>query len=637
MDHPNIARVFDAGATDTGRPYFVMELVSGVAINKYCDDNRLTTRERLELFLPICHAVQHAHQKGIIHRDLKPNNVLVTLQEGRRVPKVIDFGIAKATNQQLSDKTYYTAFRELVGTPEYMSPDQAEVSGADVDTRTDIYSLGVLLYELLTSGRPFDGENLNTASLGEVLRIIREVEPPKPSLRWLSPQGSDKLTKLADQRRSEPRTLARRLSGDLDWIVMKAMEKDRTRRYATAKDLADDVERHLEHLPIMARKPSVSYRCGKFVRRHRVGVLASALAGLALIVGCTLATLGLIQAKQAETALEEESRAATQAHAGAAAVNQFLREMLASVDPDKALGREVTVRYMLDEAANRIAAGALEGQPQVEAAVRLTLGDTYRGLGLYETAQKQLQAATDLLQQVSGEEHPDTLRAQRALAGVLRIQGKSTIAEALLRRTAEMQRNVLGDSHPDTLASMSELALSLWGPGRYTEAEAIHRETYEIRRRVLGDEDPNTLQSMIHLGGVNRELGRYAEAETYLRNALELCQRVHGEEHPRTTEAMNNLGLLLEDQRQFEQAEQLYGRTYEVDRHIFGPDHPRTLLTMNNVLRVLDIQGKVTERQPLIRERFGATPSRRRTTRRECGRLARVRLGIIELRNGGVA
>ena len=604
MDHPNIARVYDAGATDTGRPYFVMELVDGVAIHKYCDDHRLTTRERLELFLPVCQAVQHAHQKGIIHRDLKPTNVLVMPREGKPIPKVIDFGIAKATSQRLTEKTLYTGFREFIGTPEYMSPDQAGLSGEDIDTRTDIYSLGVLLYEMLTSGRPLDRDMRECTSLAEILRIIREVEPPKPSARWLLPDSSRDLEELARRRHAEPRTLARRIRGDLDWIVMKALEKNRSRRYATAKDLADDVERHLEHLPITASAPGLAYRCRKFVRRHRVGVLAGSIVVVALILGFALATVGLIQANSARIALKNESDATKRAHASATATNEFLQQMLAGVHPDKALGREVTVRYMLDEAAKEINEGALADQPEVEAAVRMTLGETYEGLGAYETAEKHLRAAGDIFARHSGVRDAQTLRAQRALAGVLRIQGQFAAAESLLRRTAEMQSKILGNSHPDTLASKNQLALALWGPGRFTEAESIHRETLEIQKRVLGDEHPDTLESMIHLGGVYRELRKFEQAETQLREALTLCRRVRGEDHPQTAKATNSLGLLLEDQRSYPQAEELFRRTYEVDRHILGPDHPQTLVSMNHLLRVLDAQGKVEERQPYIHARL---------------------------------
>jgi serine/threonine protein kinase/tetratricopeptide (TPR) repeat protein len=632
MDHPNIARVLDASATETGRPYFVMELVKGITITEYCNESKLSTRERLELFLPVCHAVQHAHQKGIIHRDIKPNNVLVTLHDSQPVPKVIDFGIAKATSQRLTEKTLFTEFRQFIGTPEYMSPDQAEISGLDVDTRTDIYSLGVLLYELLTGTTPFDATTLRSAGYDELKRIIREVEPPKPSTRLETLSQTGEGTAIASLRQTEPAALSKLIRGDLDWIVMRAMEKDRTRRYATASELANDIERHLNHEPVLAGPPSVTYKLSKFIRRNRVAVIAGSLAGAALLIGFSVATVGFIQATRARAALEvkrnaaeaarveaEDARAREQQHrrlaeasaerarqeaARSAAVSAFLQEMLGSVDPSRALGREVTVRYALDEAAAKIDEGALAEQPEVEATVRMTLGETYQALGLYAAAEVHLRSAEAIRSRLLGDEHPDTLRSNRALAGLLRAKGKFAEAEALLRRTAETQRRVLGEEHPDTLASMSELALALWGPGRFAEAEPIHRRTLEIRRRVLGEEHIDTLESMGHLGVACRALGKSGEAETLLRQALEKSRRVLGEEHPVVAEAMNNLGLLLEDQRNYTEAEELYRQTWELDRRILGADHPRTQFPMNNLLRVLRIQHKVAETRPLVDARL---------------------------------
>ena len=291
MDHPNIATVLDAGATETGRPYFVMELVRGLPITKFCDANNLTTRERLELFVSVCHAVQHAHQRGIIHRDIKPSNILVTLHDGKPVPKVIDFGIAKALNQRLTEKTIFTRYSQMIGTPEYMSPEQAEMSGLDVDTRTDVFSLGVLLYELLTGRTPFDSEYLLSKGYGEMQRIIREEEPTRPSTK-VSTLG-EALTDVAKHRRVAPEALRKLMRGDLDWIVMKTLEKDRTRRYETVHSLAEDIERHLRNEPITASSPGTIYRLQKFLRRNRTKVVTwSAVAviviGLLLVPGAYL-------------------------------------------------------------------------------------------------------------------------------------------------------------------------------------------------------------------------------------------------------------------------------------------------------------------------------------------------------------
>jgi serine/threonine protein kinase len=300
MDHPNIAKVLDGGATEAGRPYFVMELVRGIRITDYCDQNNLSTSERLQLFIRVCHAVQHAHQKAVIHRDLKPSNILVTLHDGEAVPKVIDFGVAKALGQKLTEKTLFTAFRQMIGTPAYMSPEQAEMSGLDVDTRSDIYSLGVLLYELLTGVTPFDKETLAKAALDEIRRMIRETDPPKPSTR-LRALG-DKLSEVAKHRHTEPAALSRHISGDLDWIVMKCLEKDRIRRYDTTSALCRDIECHLNHRPVSAAAPTTIYRLSKFMGRHKRALIRFSVAFLIGYVLLNLAvTLSITSLRQHQT------------------------------------------------------------------------------------------------------------------------------------------------------------------------------------------------------------------------------------------------------------------------------------------------------------------------------------------------
>src|SRR5580700_10539480 len=293
MDHPNIARVLDGGLTPTGQPFFVMELVNGLPLTRFCDEAKLTPKERLELFVPICQAVQHAHHKGIVHRDLKPANILVTMIDGKPVPKVIDFGVAKATSGRLTDESMSTQFGSVVGTLEYMSPEQAGFSAEDIDTRADIYSLGVILYELLTGLRPIDAKRLRTAALTEMIRIIREEEPSKPSTRLST---DDALPSLAAMRQTEPRKLMSMLRGELDWVVMKCLEKQRDRRYETASGLARDIQRYLADEAVEARPASAAYRFSKFLRRNKRPVLAASVVLLVLIGGIVGTTLGMIQA-----------------------------------------------------------------------------------------------------------------------------------------------------------------------------------------------------------------------------------------------------------------------------------------------------------------------------------------------------
>ena len=595
MDHPGIAKVLDAGATESGRPYFVMELVKGVPITKYCDHNRLSVKDRLELFLAVCAAVQHAHQKGIIHRDIKPSNVLVALQDRTPVPKIIDFGIAKATRQRLTEKTFYTGLGEFVGTPEYMSPDQASISGMDVDTRTDIYSLGVLLYEVLTGKTPFDARALREASFAEMQRMIREVDPAKPSARLSL--LTDELPAIATRRRTEPAALVKHLRGDLDWVVTKALEKDRVRRYQTANELANDIRRHLKNQPVVAGPPGLAYKLSKFARRNRVAVLASVLVAAAVLLGALLATAGYLQATRAKAALEVQA-------ATSGAVSEFLQTLLGLADPSRAVGREVSVHYLLDEAAKEITAGALADQPEVEAAVRLTLGKTYEALGDYDSAELHFRTAEAISARGLGGDHSETLRARSALAGLFNSQSKYPQAESLARRTMAVQQRVAGPEHPDTLLTMNRLGVALSNQDKLVEAEVLHRQTWEIQRRVLGDEHLDTLRSLVDLGSVLLARGKHQRAEDLLGGALETERRVLGEEHPETLRAMNGLASALERQGKREKAEQLYRRSWELNRRILGPDHPRTQIPMNNLLRILIAEGKLDETRPLVAERL---------------------------------
>jgi serine/threonine protein kinase len=465
MDHPNIAHVFDGGTTDSGRPYFVMELVRGVPITEFCDQRRLTPRQRLELFVTVCQAVQHAHQKGIIHRDLKPSNVLVTLHDIIAVPKIIDFGIAKATTQPLTERTLFTNFAQMVGTPLYMSPEQAEMNGLDVDTRSDVYSLGVLLYELLTGTTPFESQTLKQVGLDEIRRMICEEEPPTPSQR-LSTLNAQVCDTVSEQRGVERRRLRQILRGELDWIVMKALEKDRNRRYESVSAFAADVQRYLNDEAVTACPPSAGYRLRKYVRRHRralatVGIIAAALM-IATLVSTWQAVVARDALGQVETARKDaeadrdrarnaesqakgaEKRVETEA-AIARAVNDFLQNDLLRqvnsfpIDPDQFnANQRLTVKEVLDRAAARIG-DRFNGQPSVEAAIRMAIGQSYESLSLHLLAIPHFERAVALRRANLGSDHPATLASMERLIGNYGFSGRSRdaviLAEEVLSST----------------------------------------------------------------------------------------------------------------------------------------------------------------------------------------------------------
>jgi serine/threonine protein kinase/tetratricopeptide (TPR) repeat protein/thiol-disulfide isomerase/thioredoxin len=612
MDHPSIAKVLDAGATETGRPYFVMELVQGVSVTEYCDKNSLSTRDRLALFLQVCHAVQHAHQKGIIHRDIKPSNVMVTLQDGKPVPKVIDFGIAKATNQRLTEKTLFTRYAHIIGTPAYMSPEQAELSELDIDTRSDIYSLGVLLYELLTGTTPFSEEELRKAGYLEMQRVIREQEPAKPSTR-LTTLG-ETLIEIAKHRGSTPDVLAKAIRGDLDWIVMKALEKDRVRRYDTAQELAADVVRHLSQQPVQAAAPSPSYKMRKFVRRHRIGVLVALLANVAILAvlsALSVATV-LIWREQGRTqralereqkALAQETQARTESQRQAKiaqAVADFLNnDLLASADPSRARGRQVTVREILEAACQKIE-GRFKDEPLIEAAVRQTLGNTYTQLGEYAEAARQLEQARKLYQEHLPDEDSAALESIRSLGWLYTSQGRYREAEPLLIKSLEIARRALGEEHPITLGRMSDLAALYEGLGRYQEAEPLYLKAVEIQKRVLGEDHLSTLNTMNNLAMLYSDQERYQEAEALYRRTVAIKQRQFGEDHPDTLRSMNNLAILFQRQGRYPEAELLNRKILEIRGRVLGEEHPDTLGSMNNLGVVYQNQGRHREAEPLF-------------------------------------
>jgi len=605
MDHPNIAKVLDAGATESGRPFFVMELVRGIPITEYCDQNKLGTTERLELFMAVCGAVQHAHQKGIIHRDIKPSNVMVTLHDGTPVPKIIDFGIAKATNQRLTEKTLFTQFNQFIGTPAYMSPEQAEMSGLDVDTRSDIYSLGVLLYELLTGTTPLDAQEFRRAGFGEIQRLIREAEPHRPSVR-ISTLGRAATT-AAEQRQTDLPGLAKALKGDLDWVVMKALEKDRTRRYETANAMRMDLQRFLADEPVLASPPGAVYRLRKFVRRNRTGVVVGSIVTAALIIGLLTAAGGLIRAQREAEASK--------------AINEFFNGMLASVDPRQlhqhsgfapegkrttiestgVLARDISVAEMMMRARSEISTSFL-GKPDLEATARETIGLALLGLGRPRESAAELEEATEIRRSVFGRNHPDTLRSELQFSLSLVESGRAPDALPLLGNLRGKMADLYGVDDPRTLRASSLYANALAQDRRHTEADPIFVETLERQRAVLGEANRDTLDTMLWRAESLQWRNRGAEAEKFTRPAYETALRTFGPDDVITLYARTNLGWSCNFQGARGEGEALLRPAVEGLERALGNDHPYTAVAKIGLGRSIRDRDGGVERERLWTE-----------------------------------
>jgi serine/threonine protein kinase len=605
MDHQNIAKVFDAGTTESGRPYFVMELVHGVPITDYCDANKLTPRQRLELFVPVCQAIQHAHQKGIIHRDIKPSNVLVTMYDDKPVPKVIDFGVAKAIEQRLTEKSIYTQFGTLVGTFEYMSPEQAEMNAFGVDTRSDIYALGVLLYELMTGTTPLERQRLREAAFDEIRRIIKEEEPQRPSVR-LSTSGT--LAKVAEARKTEPAKLSRLMRGELDWVVMRCLEKDRSRRYDTASNLARDVERYLKDEPVEARPPTVGYRFRKMARRNKVVLMTAALVAAALLLGTMASTWQAVRATRAEAdaraaedkATKERDRADAEKASAQATLRFLLADVLEHAGPFREANRNLTVRDLLKKATNSLEKNA-DLPPLTEAAIRQTAGRIYWSLGEYARAESLLDRSYELQRQHAEEDAPHTLDSAFYLAMVYRSQSDFAKAEPLYLRVINGRRRFYGDDHRETLQAVDGLGQLCIFRGEADRAVALYLPALEASRRAHGDQDPVTLRLMFGLGCAYGASGRLDKAEQLLASALKGQQVVLKDKHPETLVTRNVLATLLLNLKRLPEAEQEARQSYEDMQTVYGEMHPYTYQSQATLIQVYLAQERRDEAAPLVR------------------------------------
>jgi serine/threonine protein kinase/Tfp pilus assembly protein PilF len=589
MDHPNIARVLDAGMTDSHRPYFVMEFVPGVPVTQFCDDNRLTLRERLGVFIEICKAIAHAHTKAMIHRDIKSRNVLAFMHDGKPAVKVIDFGIAKAvTGDRLTDHTFSTSLGEVVGTYDSMSPEQVDAS-PDIDTRTDIYSLGVLLYELLSGSKPFDSATLKQASDQEMRRIVRDVEPATPSAR-LTELGAESQ-QIALNRRTDTQLLATALRRELEWIPLMALRKERHRRYESVQQLQADVENYLAGRALLAGPESRVYRIRKALGRHRGVVSAAALIAFLLIAGVAATTWQAFRARRAERAARSERAEALQQAAIAQAVNRFQLDMLRAADPYQMLGEKVTVLDAARAALKRLDEGQLKDQPLVEAAVRDTIGDTLRALSLYDQAEPVLRVALHLRRNALPPDHPDVAQSMNQLATLLQELGEHPESEWLFREALRIRVKVLPGDHPDIATSTNNLATLLRAAGKMDEVPLLFEQALAIRRKSLPLNHPDIAQSLNNLAAVLHAQGKLGEAEGHLRESLRIKLETLPRRHPMIADILDSLGMVLLEQGKLDEASELLHEAMGIRQATLPATHREIAVSLTHVATVCRQQG----------------------------------------------
>ncbi|MFC1766553.1 tetratricopeptide repeat protein [Planctomycetota bacterium] len=657
LEHPNIAQVYDAGTTEAGRPYFVMEHVKGLTITAYCDHHKLDITARLRLFQQVCLAVHHAHQKGIIHRDIKPSNILVSAENDRPTPKIIDFGVAKALSQPLTQRTLFTEDSQLIGTPEYMSPEQAEMINEDIDTRSDIYSLGVLLYELLAGILPFDSDTLREGGIDNIRRVIRETDPKTPSTR-LTKLG-DEARKLAEKRRTEVAALAKCLHYELEWIPLKAMRKERSERYRSASELVDDIENYLQGAPLIAGPLGNIYKLKKFVRRNKVLVSSVTTVIVVLFAGVTAST---IYATRLARALDDNEL-----------ITKFLKDdVLGSAD--EATYEEARVSYMLDAASKNLET-KFQNKPLIQVRLRRTLSGTYRNLGEYDKAEQHALKVIDICKQHYGEAHPATLNAMDYIGWVYIKQGRFRNMERLYNNIHEIRERVRGKKEPSMNLGLAcayiglgkyeeaELLLDRWlksaqttatppsskmlywykwnladvyikqgrykdverlfvelqqaeyeerdatmvgfalvyqAQGHYAKAEPLFEQALQESRKRKGNEFLHTMEKMHDLARLYVDQNRYAEAQTLFDEALSIARRRRRPDHPGTLALLNDRAVLYTKLEQYDQAGKCFDEALKGRRRELGDDHPNTLETLNDVGILRREQGQYVDAENLL-------------------------------------
>lgn len=573
LDHPHIARLFDGGTTADGLPFFVMELVDGEPITDYCERRELPLNARLKLFRDVCSAVQHAHQKLAVHRDLKPSNILVTADG---TPKLLDFGIAKLLSPDPGEAITRTETAVRLMTPDYASPEQ--VRGGAITTATDVYSLGVVLYELLTGRRPYQFE---TYAPMEIERAICETEAPRPS--ETARQRTDSFTKLA-----------RHLAGDLDNIVLMALRKEPERRYQSVEQFSDDLRRYLTGLPVQARADTFTYRAGKFVRRHKAGV-AFAVTVLVLLVG-----VALTMTVQAARIARERDRA-NQAAVAAEAATKSLMAMFEFADPGKAKGNAITAKELLDQGAEKVVR-ELKDQPAAQAKLMDVIGGLYQSIGVYDRAQSLLEESLKLRRQTLGAEHTDVATSLHHLAALAYEKGDYTVGETLFREALDLRRRLLGAEHTEVADSMNALGQTLMELGKFAEAEPLVREALALRQKQLAPEHKDIAASLSGLGRVFSAQGKFAEAAEMYRQSLAIRRKLYGEEHPFVASSLNNLAAMLHDLGDYNGAEPLFREALAMRRKLLGEEHPDVANSLANLASLLQDKREYVEAEQRYRE-----------------------------------